>query len=189
MSLKKGLIAGLCAVLVAALCGACKAGGGGAGAAAASDAGHPRVDRSVPELRAAMNKPLPPSSLVGLDGGKLDEQALRRGKVVLVFVNPTCAPCNKEAEFLSTVVNKRQDVSFYGVAAFGEKEASLKDAAARFPFKTFYDDGSMLTQSLGITRMPIKLYLDDGVVKESWGGASKNQEIQDDFVRWMENLQ
>lgn len=186
--LKQGSAAGLCAVLVVALFGACK-GGGGAGSAAASDAGRPRVDRSVPELRPALNKPLPQASLVDLEGGKLDEQTLRSGKVVLVFVNPTCTPCNKEAEFLSTVVNRRKDISFYGVAAFGEKEASLRDAASRFPFKTYYDDGSLLTQGLGITRMPIKLYLDNGVVKENWGGASKNQEIQDDFVRWIENVQ
>jgi thiol-disulfide isomerase/thioredoxin len=188
MSLKKSLIIGACAALVVALGCVFALRNPSTRAGAAPAPSRPRVDRSVPELAGAMNKPLPKASLVDLNGVRLEEQALRRGKVVLVFVNPTCVPCNKEAEFLGTVINKRQDISFYGVTTFGEKDSSLKESAARFPFKTFYDDQSLLTQSLGVTRMPIKLYLEDGVVKESWGGASKSQEIQDDFVKWMENV-
>lgn len=180
------------AVSVLALCCGCQSLGGashtGEASAKASAPARPRIDRSVPELLPAINKPLPDARLVDIDGATLPDESLRHGKVMLVFVNPTCMPCKKEAEFLQPLVSKRQDISFYGVATFGDKEASLKESAALFPFKTFYDDGALLTQKLGITRMPIKIFLEDGMVKETWGGASKSPEIQADFARWMEEV-
>lgn len=180
------------AALALALCCGCNSSGlqspAGEVSAKAAEPVRPRVDRSVPELQPAVNHPLPEANLVDLDGARLPEEALRRGKVVLVIVNPTCAPCNTEAAFLRTVFEKRRDISFYGVATLGEKEASLRQSAEQFPFKTFYDEGGLLTQSLGITRMPIKIFVEDGVVKETWGGASTRPDVQADFVRWVEEV-
>ena len=191
MPIKKIRLAGF-VVLMLALGGGCQMSGtkSGAGEALAKSAApaRPRIDRSVPELSPAMGQALPEARLVDMNGATLPEQSLRRGKVVLMFLNPTCTPCNTEAEFLGTVLNKRQDISFYGVATLGAKEASLEAAAKMFPFKTFYDDGALLTQKLGITRMPIKIFVEDGIVRESWGGASKGAEVQADFIRWMESV-
>ena len=147
-----------------------------------------RVDRSVPELSSALNKPLPEARLTDIKGTTLPDESLRKGKVVLIFTNTRCGPCLTEAKFLRTVINKRPDISFYGVATLASKDASLKASEELFPFKTFYDDEGMLTLNLGITRMPVKIFLEDGIVKETWGGASKTQEIQDDFVAWVENV-
>jgi thiol-disulfide isomerase/thioredoxin len=188
MSLKKIWLAGLGVVLALTLCGGCSGSRAGEAAAEASAPARPRADRSVPEFAHAIGQPLPEARLVDSDGAVLPDESLRRGKVVLMFVNPTCTPCNKEAEFLRAVVNKRPDVTFYGVATLGEKEASLRQAAQMYPFKTFYDDDGLLTREFRITRMPIKIFLDDGVVKESWGGASKSEEVQADFVRWVETV-
>jgi peroxiredoxin len=156
--------------------------------AKSSASARPRGDHSVPELLPAINNALPEARLIDINGATLPEQSLRQGKVVLMFLNPTCAPCNTEAKFLRTVINKRQDISFYGVATLGAKEESLKMSAELFPFKTFYDDGGLLTEKLGITRMPIKLFVEDGVVRESWGGASTSAEEKADFIRWMEDV-
>lgn len=192
MSIRKTWAAGPALALILALCGGCGSSGPAprAGEVSAKSAApaRPRLDRSVPELLPAVNRPLPEANLVDLDGARLPEEALRRGKVVLIFVNPTCAPCNTEAQFLRTVLNKRQDISFYGVATLGEKEASLRGSAEMFPFKTYYDEGGLLTEHLGITRMPIKIYMEDGVVKETWGGASARPEVQADFAQWMEDV-
>lgn len=154
----------------------------------AASTARPHIDRSVPELRSAINKPLPEARLVDIKGTTLPDESLRRGKVVLVFANTKCGACLTEAEFLRTVINKRPDISFYGVATLGNKDALLTGSEELFPFKTFYDDEAMLTQNLGITRMPIKIFLEDGVVKETWGGASKSQEIQADFIEWVEQV-
>jgi thiol-disulfide isomerase/thioredoxin len=177
------------AALLLALCCGCTASRTGEVSAKVSEPARPHVDRSVPELMPAINHPLPDAHLVDIEGKMLPDESLRRGKVVLIFVNPTCVPCNKEAEFLRTVIDKRQDITFYGVATLGNKEPSLQQAAELFPFKTYFDEGGLLTQKLGISRMPIKLFVQDGVVKESWGGASKSAEVQADFVRWMTDVQ
>lgn len=192
MSIRKTRPAGCAVVLILAFCVGCNSSGPtsrtGEVSAKSSAPGRPRIDRSVPELRRSLNQPLPEANLVDGSGARLPEQSLRQGKVVLIFVNPTCTPCNTEAEFLRTVFTKRPDISFYGVATFGEKEASLKQSAELFPFKTFYDEGGLLTKSFGITRMPVKVFVEDGVVKETWGGASKSPEVQADFVQWMEEV-
>jgi thiol-disulfide isomerase/thioredoxin len=188
MMLKETGLAGVGVAVLLALCVGCSTSRTGEASARTSEPARPRVDRSVPELMPAVNKPLPEAHLVDLDGKTLPDESLRKGKVVLIFVNPTCVPCNKEAEFLAPLLKKRQDISFYGVATLGDKEPSLTKAAELFAFKTFYDEGGLLTTKLGITRMPIKVFLEDGVLKESWGGASKSAEVQADFVRWLEEV-
>jgi thiol-disulfide isomerase/thioredoxin len=192
MSKRKTWVVGLGIALVVVLGGGYMLFGAGArmpwASAKSSAPARPRVDRSVPELSGAINKPLPEALLVDLKGESLPAESLRKGKVVLVFVNPECSPCVKEAAFLRTVFDKRQDIRFYGVATLGNKESSLKESENLFAFKTYYDEEAMLAKGLGIVRMPIKIFLEDGVVKETWGGASKNQEIQADFVEWVENV-
>lgn len=197
MSISKRWLARLGVALVLALGGGgCQSSSSSSSTSSAGDVSvkasapaRPRIDRSVPELQHYINHPLPEANLIDIDGAKLPDPSFRQGKVVLVFVNPTCVPCNKEGEFLRTVIDKRKDVSFYGVATLGEKEESLKKSVELFPFKTFYDEGQLLTKKLGITRMPIKMFLQDGVIKETWGGASKNAEIQADFAKWLGDVE
>lgn len=192
MSLRKTLLVGVgIASVLASGCGYrlsnSKAHTSEVTAQAASKA-RSRIDRSVPELQSAINKPLPEARLVDIKGEPLADESLRRGKVVLVFTNTKCGACLTEADFLRRVIGKRPDISFYGVATLESKDAWLNASEELFPFKTFYDDEGMLTQNLGITRMPIKMFLEDGVVKETWGGASKNEDVQADFIEWVEKV-
>ena len=140
------------------------------------------------DARSAFGKPLPEVHLVTPAGEKVDDQLLRKGKVVLVFMTPECDACHMEMDFLKTVMNKRSDVSFYGIITFGRKVSSPTEAEGAFPFKVFYDDGFYLAPKLGINRVPIKLYLEDGVMRRSWGGASMNDEAKNKFVQWLESV-
>lgn len=149
----------------------------------------PRVDRSVPELQTAVGKPLPEALLVDGAGTPLGEEALRRGRVVLVFVNPKCEPCKTEAAFLRTLIGEQSGVRFYGVVFLGERVATLTESEALFPFKTLFDEGARLSRQLGIARVPIKIFLEDGVVTKTWGGASRSPEVQADFAEWLRGLQ
>lgn len=150
--------------------------------------------RARPQLVApaaeptGIEKPLPEARLVDAAAERLDDQALRSGKVVLVFMSPDCYACKREAEFLKTAVNRRGDVRFYGVVAYGEKESALPTAAKMAPFKVFYDEDSSLAGKLGITRIPVKLFLQDGVIKEVWGGATNDPEKQAAFLQWLDGL-
>lgn len=141
-----------------------------------------------PAESQAINKPLPEARLVDESDRVLDDHILRRGKVVLVFVNPECQPCKTEGQFLETILDRREDVRFFGVVSLGEKKAALEAARSVFPFQVFYDDGFRLAAKFGITRVPIKLYVEDGVIKKAWGGASVAEEKRKAFVAWLDEL-
>ena len=130
-------------------------------------------------------KTLPDADLVDIDNQPLSASELKNGRVVLVFIAPDCGACNKESDFLKDVIGKRSDVRFYGVISYGDMVSSLRDAKEKFPFKVFYDRGFKLAGPLGINRVPIKIFVDDGVIKKSWGGATVDEKAQGDFVRWL----
>jgi hypothetical protein len=138
--------------------------------------------------RSAFGKPLPEVHLVAPSGEAVDDQILRKGKVVLIFLTPECDACHMEVDFLKTVVNKRSDVSFYGIITFGRKMSSSGDAGSEFPFKVFYDEGFYLAPKLGVNRVPIKLYVEDGIMKKAWGGATMDDKGKNDFVQWLESV-
>ena len=127
---------------------------------------------------------LPAADLIDESNQTLAESQLKNGRVILVFISADCDACLRESEFLKGLVSKRADVRFYGVISFGEMD-SLKEAKAKFPFPVFYDRGFKLAGQLGIKRVPIKVFLDNGVIKKSWGGATVDEKKQADFIRWL----
>lgn len=130
-------------------------------------------------------KQLPPADLVDEFNKPLADSELRKGRIVLVFVTADCDACQKESDFLKSVVDKRPDVRFYGVISFGDMESSLKLAKEKFPFAVFYDRGFRLAGQLGINRVPIKIFVDNGVIKKSWGGATIDEKAKADFASWL----
>ena len=150
-----------------------------------------RAQRQLLEPAASasgLEQPLPEARLLDAAAERLDDQELRTGKVVLVFVSPDCLACKREAEFLKGAVDRRGDVRFYGVVSYGEKEKALPAAEKMTPFKVFYDEGSRLAVGLGITRVPIKVFVQDGVIKKAWGGATTDAAKQAAFHEWLDGL-
>jgi len=128
---------------------------------------------------------LPSAELVDESNQHLADSQLKKGRVVLVFVTADCDACMKESEFLRGLVNKRADVRFYGVISFGDMENSLREAKRKFPFEVFYDRGFRLAGQLGIKRVPIKVFIDNGIIKKSWGGATVDEKAKGEFIRWL----
>ena len=135
---------------------------------------------------AAETNPLPPTKLIDANGVTLDDHKLRTGKAVLVFVATDCKACDNESEFLKRVYDKRHDVAFYGIVSFGGKE-SLKDAASKYPFAIYADAGG-LASKLNISRVPMKLFINEGHMEKLWGGATNSQEAQAAFTTWLESV-
>lgn len=142
-------------------------------------------DNAVRHGPVDSGKPLPTAELVDDSKQLLADSELNSGKIILVFITSDCDACLRESEFLKGVVSKRTDIRFYGVISFGDMESSLRDAKQKFPFKVFYDRGFRLASQLGINRVPIKIFVDNGIIKKSWGGATINEKAQGDFVRWL----
>ena len=137
---------------------------------------------------AVINQPLPKANLVNISGQPLDDEKLRRGRVVLMFTLNECSYCDQENQFLKTVVDPRKDVRFFYVIPFGRKDQALKTAQSKYAFETFFDDHSMLSRSLQIYQVPIKIFVEDGIIKKTWLDASIDSDKQAEFKQWLNAL-
>ena len=139
--------------------------------------------------KSLIGKPFPEAQLVRPDGSPVDEQTIRKGKVVVVFVTNDCDACETDSKFLQTVLDRRRDVAFYGIIPFGTRPASPDPEVQKFPFEVFYDQNDSFVYSMGINRVPVKVYLEDGIIKKGWIGAVRNDEGKTTFVNWLDSLQ
>ena len=139
--------------------------------------------------KSLIGKPFPDAKLVRLDGSQVDEQIIRKGKVVVVFVTTDCDACETDSKFLQTVLDRRKDVTFYGIVPFGPRPESPDAATKKFPFEVFYDQNDSFVYSMGINRVPVKVYLEDGIIKKGWIGAVRTDEGKTTFVNWLDSLQ
>jgi len=140
------------------------------------------------ESKSLINKPFPHAQLVDIYGAKVDEQFLRRGRVVVVFITTDCDACVEESKFLQTLLGKRRDVTFYGILPFGKPGDSPDVVEKTFPFKVFYDEGDSFVSNMGINRVPVKVFLEDGMIKKGWIGAAITDKARTSFVEWLDGL-
>jgi hypothetical protein len=150
--------------------------------------GNPRPDKEVSAAsKSLINQPFPHSQLVDVNGSKVDEQILRQGRVVVVFLSLECDACLTESKFLETLLSRRKDVTFYGLLPFG-RPPSPNEAAAKFPFTVFYDESGSFVSKMGINRVPVKVFLEDGIIKKGWIGAVQTDKSKTSFVEWLDGL-
>jgi len=138
--------------------------------------------------KSLIDKPLPHAQLVDVYGATVNEQVLRRGRVILVFVTPDCEACATESRFLQTLLGRRKDVTFYGLVPFGKHPDSPELAAKIFPFTVFYDEGNSFVATMGINRVPVKVFLEDGIIKKGWIGAALTDKAKASFIDWLDKL-
>lgn len=134
-----------------------------------------------------MNKPLPEANLVDSKGVKLEDSSLRKGKVVLIFVAPKCPACDVEVAFLKTIIDQHPDINFLGVVSFGLAGALPENLEKEFPFKLYMDQEPRLAGALGLYRVPIKVFLENGIIRKSWKGATTNEAEKAAFAKWLED--
>ena len=83
-----------------------------------------KAESPVASSKSLIDKPLPHARIVDIHGAKVDEQIIRRGRVVLVFITTDCDACATESKFLQPLLDRRKDVSFYGLVPFGPRPDS-----------------------------------------------------------------
>lgn len=140
------------------------------------------------QTAAVIGRPLPKTNLVSLSGKTLEDERLRQGRVVLVFMMPDCKPCDQENEFLKTVAGSREDVKFAYVLPFGRKDSVLKMAQDRYALEPFYDEGMTISRELQLYEVPVKLFLENGVIKRTWLGSADDARKQTEFKTWLNSL-
>lgn len=134
-----------------------------------------------------ISRPLPKANLVNISGTYLEDEKLRRGKVIVFFTMPDCEPCSQENEFLKEVSAKRKDIPFVYVIPFGNQDYLLKQAQGKYAFETYFDVGMQLAKTLEISSVPIKVYLEDGIIRKTWIGGSDNKK-RAEFEDWLTHL-
>jgi peroxiredoxin len=142
--------------------------------------------------KSLIDKPFPKAQLVDIRGAKVDEQVLRTGRVIVVFVTPDCDACTTESKFLQTLVGRREDVTFYGLVPFGGRPGDVdevEDVEKKFPFKVLYDEENSFVMSMGINRVPVKVFLENGIIKKGWIGAAQTDKAKSSFTEWFDGLQ
>ncbi|MFN7947445.1 MAG: hypothetical protein U0Z53_19000 [Blastocatellia bacterium] len=117
--------------------------------------------------KSVNDKALPRFNLVNLSGEVLSEQQFRKGRYVLIFMTPECGPCQAEGEFIKAMMDVRKDISFLGIISFGTKSTSLSRAAEQFAFQSYFDEGFRLGGAVGLHKVPIKVYVEDGFIKRA----------------------
>ena len=152
-----------------------------------SQAVAPQPQPSNPS-KSLIDKPFPHAQLVDINGSAVDEQILRTGRVVVVFVTTDCDACSSESKFLEPLVSRRSDVRFYGLVPFGPRPKSPAAAEKMFPFRIFFDQNSSFIASMGINRVPVKVFLEDGIIKKGWIGAAITDKDQKSFIEWLDTL-
>ena len=139
-------------------------------------------------LPPLMNKPLPEANLVDSKGVKLADTSLRQGKVVLVFVSPNCGACDTEGAFLKPLIGRHPEINFLGVVSFGVGKTIPESLEKEFPFKLYLDTEPRLAAKLGLFRIPIKVFLEDGIIRKSWKGATSSDAERAEFAKWLDDL-
>jgi hypothetical protein len=138
--------------------------------------------------KTLIDKPLPQAVLVDAYGSQVDQQVLRKGRVILVFVTTDCDACGKETQFLGTLLDRRKDVRFYGLIPFGRRPESPEAAKQMFPFAVFFDEENSYVRTMGLNRVPVKVFLEDGIIKKGWIGAALTDQAQQSFIDWLDSL-
>lgn len=108
--------------------------------------------------------------------------------MVLLFTMTDCEPCDQENDFLKNVVNKRKDIPFIYIIPFGNKDESLKLAQSKYAFETYFDDGSQISRTLELYKVPIKVFLEDGIIKKTWVGATVENQQRAEFEDWLTHI-
>jgi redoxin len=135
-----------------------------------------------------IDKPFPTAPLVDVYGSRVDEQKLRTGKVIVVFLTPECDACLTESKFLQTLLGRRKDVTFFGLVPFGKHPEDPNLAKKTFPFEVFYDENQAFVGAMGINRVPVKVFLENGIIKKGWIGAALTDAAKQSFVEWLDGL-
>ena len=71
-----------------------------------------------------------------------------------------------------------------GVLSDGDGMPGLLDVEG----KVVYDEGDSFVHSMGINRVPVKVFLEDGIIKKGWIGAAMTEQTKRSFVEWFDSL-
>lgn len=134
-----------------------------------------------------INAELPVTKLIDFQGNLQSDDELRQGQVILVLLSSECSVCLEEGEQLKEIIGRHENLKFYGALLFWS-DNNIHQIVDKFPLKVFLDHDSSLRKALGVKAVPIKIYLEDGVVKKVWTGGLINPKTKNTFIKDLEDI-
>ena len=136
-----------------------------------------------------VGKPLPTNRLTDLSGKILSDDELLRGKVFLILLTADCEACLKDGRFLEPIIEKYKNLRFYG-ALVSHQDISADTLKGKFPpnLKLFVDKDSLLLRALKVQAFPLKIYMENGVIKNIWTGTPGSPKIEGEFLDELDEI-
>ena len=132
-----------------------------------------------------IGRSLPSVNFLDAENKVSSSEFLKDERAIIVVVSSGCSPCSEEVSFLKTVIDdKDPHLKFYGLLVYSEKE-DLITRKDKYPFKLLYDESGNFIKELEITRTPIKIFSDHGVIKKVWVGSTTYDPDKVSFVNWI----
>lgn len=134
------------------------------------------VEGSSAEPVSTARRPLPDYRMINKDMQEVPVDALRHGRVLLVYLTTSCDPCVQETGVISRLYRDAPpDLKIYGVGI--ERPAQIGTFVKEFDLKfpMLVDVGSQLARAMDVHHFPSKYLVEDGVVTREWRGKTKDE--------------
>lgn len=119
---------------------------------------------------------LPPYGMTDVNGREIPSEEFSRGRVLLVYMTTSCAPCAEEAKIISRVREADPPgLRVYGVTFDGAAQAATYARELGLKFPVLVDAGSRLARSLDIHYLPSTFLVEDGVITREWRGLTRDK--------------
>lgn len=133
--------------------------------------------RPIPGARVSIDRPLPAYQLTDFEGRVLAGDELRRGRILLVYLETGCSPCVKEAEIISRLrQDAPPDLRIYGVAVEGRAQLTDFAKTHNLSFPILSDTAGTLARSLDTKYFPSKYLIEDGIITNAWYGKTRDED-------------
>jgi len=103
----------------------------------------------------------PEFRLPRIDGGELSLDGLRDRRVLLVFTDPRCGPCDELAPRLQELHQKRPDLQVIAVSRRDAEETRAKAATLRLTFPIVMQKNWEISLKYGMFATPIGYLIDE----------------------------
>lgn len=119
-----------------------------------------------PELNLIGEK-LPAANLSTPDGENFDDNALRRGKVLIMFLSADCEACQAEIQQMAEMHPQiSAQIRIYGISVDPKEKQNPLAANKNINFPLLTDEKREFADALSVKGVPTKFLIQDGIIKK-----------------------
>jgi peroxiredoxin len=126
--------------------------------------------------QSLIGEKLPASNLATAKGEIFDNQALQKGRVLIMFLSADCEACKAEIEQIAEMYPQiSPQIQIYGVNVDPKEKQNALAENKNINFPVLTDEKREFADALSVKGVPTKFLIQDGVVKKVFLGRFINQ--------------